>query len=46
MKKRFFLMIAVVFLSFQMSGDEDVKRFDLYTLDDVLYSSQKELEKK
>jgi len=45
MKKRFFLMIAIVFLSFQMSGDEDVKKFDLYTLDDVLYSSQKELEK-
>jgi len=42
MKKSVFI-IFLIFVFFQISGDEKSYSFDLYTLDDVLYSTDKEL---
>jgi thiol-disulfide isomerase/thioredoxin len=44
MKKSVFI-IFLIFAFFQISGDEKSYSFDLYTLDDVLYSAEKELKK-
>jgi len=41
--KKFFWMSLMIFAFFQISGDEKSYNFDLYTLDDVLYSTEKEL---
>ena len=45
MPKKFFWMTLMIFVFAQIQGDEKSYNFDLYTLDDVLYSSGKELKK-
>jgi thiol-disulfide isomerase/thioredoxin len=43
--KKFFWMTLMIFVFGQIRGDEKSYDFDLYTLDEVLYSAGKELKK-